>query len=67
MLVAATLLTSAGFISKGPVGNTSVPQPSQSVDLTKYLGRWYEIARYEASFEKIAKALQLITASATTA
>ncbi len=36
----------------GPVGNTAVPEPAQSVELSKYLGRWYELARYEASFQK---------------
>lgn len=37
---------------KGPVGNTHVPQPAKAVDLNRYLGRWYEIARYEAGFQK---------------
>ncbi len=36
----------------GPVGNTSVPQPAKAVDLNRYLGRWYEMARYEAPFQK---------------
>ena len=36
----------------GPVGNASVPQPAKAVDLTQYVGRWYEIARYENGFEK---------------
>ena len=36
----------------GPVGNTNVPQPAKPVDLTQYVGRWYEIARYENAFEK---------------
>jgi apolipoprotein D and lipocalin family protein len=35
-----------------PVGNHSVPQPKKPVDLHRYLGRWYEIARYEQGFEK---------------
>ena len=35
-----------------PVGNVSVPQPRKTVDLKQYLGRWYEIARYEQSFQK---------------
>jgi apolipoprotein D and lipocalin family protein len=38
--------------SRGPVGNRAVPQPAKSVDLDRYLGRWYEIARYEASFQR---------------
>lgn len=36
----------------GPVGNANVPQPAKAVDLTRYVGRWYEIARYENGFEK---------------
>ena len=36
----------------GPVGNTAVPQPAKSVEVTKYMGRWYEQFRYEASFQK---------------
>jgi len=48
--IALTLLLSGCM--GGPVGNTAVPQPAQSVELSKYLGRWYELARYEASFQK---------------
>lgn len=36
----------------GPVGNDDVPQPAKRVDTAKYLGKWYEIGRYENSFEK---------------
>jgi len=36
----------------GPVGNAAVPQPVKSVEIDRYLGRWYEMARYEASFQK---------------
>lgn len=36
----------------GPVGNTAVPEPAKSVDVQKYMGRWYEQFRYEASFQK---------------
>lgn len=50
VLFAGLLL--AGCSPAGPVGNTAVPQPAQAVDLEKYLGRWYELARYEASFQK---------------
>lgn len=35
-----------------PVGNLSVPEPAKPVDLSSYLGRWYEIARYDSSFER---------------
>ena len=40
------------LLSRHPVGNHSVRQPNKSVDLQKYLGRWYEIARYEQAFQK---------------
>jgi len=36
----------------GPVGNPSVPQPAKAVQLDRYVGRWYEQFRYEASFQK---------------
>ena len=39
-------------MSGGPVGNRAVPQPAKPVDLARYLGRWYEIARYEAWFQR---------------
>ena len=35
-----------------PVGNARVPEPLKAVDLARYLGRWFEIARYEQRFEK---------------
>lgn len=38
--------------ARHPVGNRNVPQPAKSVDLQKYIGRWYEIARYEQRFER---------------
>ena len=40
------------LVSRHPVGNHSVPQPNKPVDLRRYLGRWYEIARYEQGFQK---------------
>ncbi len=35
-----------------PVGNTNVPQPAKVIDLPRYLGTWYEMARYENRFER---------------
>lgn len=35
-----------------PVGNHNVPQPSKPVDVSRYLGHWYELARYDNWFEK---------------
>ena len=43
------------FVSCGrsrPVGNPRVPEPAKPVDLSRYVGRWYEIARYDSSFER---------------
>lgn len=37
---------------RGPVGNRAVPQPAKAVELYRYMGRWYEQYRYEASFER---------------
>lgn len=58
-LVALALVGAAGVVlagcstlSRGPVGNRAVPQPAKAVDLERYSGRWYEIARYETSFER---------------
>src|SRR3546814_18325537 len=36
----------------GPVGNFSVTEPAKAVDLRRYMGRWFEQYRYDASFEK---------------
>lgn len=40
------------FLDRHPVGNVSVPEPAKPIDLKQYLGRWYEIARYEQRFER---------------
>jgi apolipoprotein D and lipocalin family protein len=34
-----------------PSGNAHVPAPAKTVDLQRYLGHWYEFARYDSSFE----------------
>ena len=38
--------------SKHPVGNRAVPEPAKTVEISRYLGRWYELARYEQGFQK---------------
>ena len=48
----AFAIAGCATLSRGPVGNRAVPQPAKSVDLDRYLGRWYEIARYEAPFQR---------------
>ncbi len=35
-----------------PVGNNAVPEPAKAVELDRYLGKWFEMARYEAPFQK---------------
>lgn len=53
-LAGTTLLLGAcaAIPRAGPVGNRAVPQPAKGVDMKRYLGRWYEQFRYEASFQK---------------
>jgi apolipoprotein D and lipocalin family protein len=45
-------LSACASFSGGPVGNTAVPQPAKAVNIDQYIGRWYEMARYEAPFQK---------------
>jgi apolipoprotein D and lipocalin family protein len=40
------------MLDRHPVGNAAVPQPAKGIELSRYLGRWYEIARYEQRFQK---------------
>ncbi len=49
----SVLLGSCAAISSPHVsGNGAVPEPTKPVELSRYLGRWYEIARYEQGFQK---------------
>jgi apolipoprotein D and lipocalin family protein len=48
----AVTVSGCAALSRGPVGNRAVPQPAKSVEVERYLGRWYELARYEASFQR---------------
>ncbi len=54
--VGAAALGLGGFLyarsKRPPVINPNVPQPAKPVDLNRYLGRWYEIARHEYFFEE---------------
>jgi apolipoprotein D and lipocalin family protein len=56
LLLSVTVVgTTAALVASSrakSVGNTRVPEPIKPVDLNRYLGRWYEIARYDASFER---------------
>lgn len=53
--LAATALVALAVLrrlDRHPIGNPRVPDPCKSVDLERYLGRWYEVARYEQRFER---------------
>ena len=47
----------ATLARQGPSGNANVPQPAKAVEIDRYLGRWYEIARYEFGFQKDCEAV----------
>ena len=49
---ALALSACATVLDKHPVGNLAVPEPAKSVDLARYTGRWYELARYEQGFQR---------------
>jgi apolipoprotein D and lipocalin family protein len=55
-LPAVLLAGTAGFLvgsaTARPSGNRAVPEPAKPVDLGRYLGKWYEMARYDAVFER---------------
>ncbi len=53
----ALSLTACATLEKGPVGNAAVPQPAKPVEVDRYLGRWHELARYEAGFQKDCEAV----------
>jgi len=38
--------------TRPPVINTKVPEPAKPVELDRYLGKWFELARHENRFEK---------------
>ncbi|MFT4251641.1 MAG: lipocalin family protein [Caulobacter sp.] len=53
--VAGALLLALGAAfacAARPTGNPAPPQPAKSVELKRYLGLWYEAARYDFRFEK---------------
>ncbi|MEN9931939.1 MAG: hypothetical protein RIS17_512 [Pseudomonadota bacterium] len=59
----ALIATMAGAVgacatlSGMPVGNRNVPQPAKPVDVQRYLGRWYELYRFDAPFQKNCEAV----------
>lgn len=50
-------LSGCSTLSRPPIGNPHVPQPRKSVEIDRYLGRWYELYRYDASFQKDCEAV----------
>ncbi|HTQ70954.1 MAG TPA: lipocalin family protein [Acidocella sp.] len=52
VLPVLALAGGAMLCRRHPVGNARVPEPLRPVSLQDYLGRWYEVARYDQSFEK---------------
>ena len=55
-VVTASLLL-AGSARGQRIGNPVVPEPLKPVDLPRYLGRWYEFARYDNRFERHCEAI----------
>ena len=54
---AAVALAGCTALTAGPVGNKNVPVPAKTVDLKRYVGLWYELARYENRFERNCEAV----------
>jgi len=50
-------LSACAALTKMPVGNRAVPEPAKPVDIDRYMGRWYEIYRYDAPFQKNCEAV----------
>ncbi len=56
-LGALVALGACTTLRQGPSGNARVPEPTKTVELDRYLGRWYELARYEQGFQKDCEAV----------
>jgi apolipoprotein D and lipocalin family protein len=57
LLIIALPMMGCAALQKGPIGNAAVPAPAKPVDINRYLGRWYEMGRYEQSFQKDCEAV----------
>ena len=53
-LAASLLIALAATLGacSGAAGQSTVPEPAKPVELSLYLGRWYELARYDMVFER---------------
>jgi apolipoprotein D and lipocalin family protein len=52
LVAAGAALAGCAAFAGGPRGNENVPAPARTVELDHYLGRWYELARYDNRFER---------------
>lgn len=52
LICAVAVLGGCATLGSMPVGNRAVPQPARTVETERYLGRWYELYRYDAPFQK---------------
>jgi apolipoprotein D and lipocalin family protein len=55
LALCALALSSMGLGTQAvasPVGNFNVPAPAKPVDIDRYVGRYYELARYENIFQR---------------
>jgi apolipoprotein D and lipocalin family protein len=57
LLTLASGLGSCAFLAPMPLGNPDVPQPAKPVETDRYLGRWFELYRYDAAFQKDCEAV----------
>lgn len=52
ILSCTALLLAAGCKAENPEFNVTIKNTVQELDLDRYLGKWYEIARFDHSFER---------------
>jgi apolipoprotein D and lipocalin family protein len=52
LLVCGTLLSSSMTLAQSPSPQPAPLQPIASLDVPRYMGTWYEIAKYPNSFQK---------------
>lgn len=50
--VACAVLGLGSAATASPIGNFNVPAPAKPVDVDRYVGRYYELARYENIFQR---------------
>ena len=66
LLGVAAVLSACATAGPMPVGNAAVPQPAKRVDADRYLGRWYELYRYDAPFQKGCEAVSRLATTSST-